>query len=153
MNAGQILDDRFLLLEPIGKGGMSTVFRAADLADGERPVVVKVPLPIFSSGVGSWSIFQREEEIGLALDHPFVLRFLPRPATRGRRAYVVTEYVPGETARPPKPRPCGLPRKSALPSTTCTAGASSTTTSSPTTSCSAPMERFASSTSVWRTPS
>jgi len=97
VNAGQILDDRFLLLEPIGKGGMSTVFRAADLADGERPVVVKVPLPIFSSGVGSWSIFQREEEIGLALDHPFVLRFLPRPATRGRRAYVVTEYVPGET--------------------------------------------------------
>lgn len=97
VNAGQILDDRYLLLEPIGHGGMSTVFRAADLADGERPVVVKVPLPVFSSGVGAWSIFQREEEIGLALDHPFVLRFLPRPPAGRRRAYVVTEHVPGET--------------------------------------------------------
>ena len=74
---------------------MSTVYRAEDLADGNRLVAVKIPLPIFSSGVGAWSIFQREEEIGRALDHPAILRFLA--PTTARRSYVVTEYVAGVT--------------------------------------------------------
>jgi serine/threonine-protein kinase len=73
---------------------MATIFRAEDLNDDRRPVVVKVPLPMFSSGVGAWSLFQQEEEIGRALDHPFVLKFVPLPADR-RRFYVVTELVPG----------------------------------------------------------
>jgi serine/threonine protein kinase len=75
---------------------MSTVFRADDLHNGNEPVVLKVPLPLFSSGVGAWSIFQHEEEIGRQLDHPFVLRFLPLAANK-RRAYLATEYVAGET--------------------------------------------------------
>ena len=93
---GQTLGDRFLLVEQIGQGGMSTVFKAQDLENEGEAVVVKIPLPIFSSGVGSWSIFQREEEIGLKLDHPFVLKFLPLRSEK-RRGYVVTEYVPGLT--------------------------------------------------------
>jgi serine/threonine protein kinase len=93
---GQTLDGRFLLTEEIGRGGMSTIFKAQDLRDGATPVVVKVPLPMFSSGLGSWSIFQREEEIGRRLDHPFVLKFLPLAVDR-RRSYVVTEHVPGTT--------------------------------------------------------
>jgi serine/threonine protein kinase len=97
VSAGQVLDDRFRLVEQIGRGGMATVFRAEDLADGNRMVVVKVPLPIFSSGVGVWSIFQREEEIGRQLDHPLVLKFLPLPEAARRRSYVVTEYVAGQT--------------------------------------------------------
>ena len=78
---------------------MATIFRAEDLQRDNRTVVVKVPLPIFSSGLGSWSIFQREEEIGLKLDHPLVLKFLPLPpaAAARRRSYVVTEYVAGQT--------------------------------------------------------
>ena len=90
-----MLDRRFRLLDEIGRGGMSTVYRAEDLADGNRLVAVKVPLPAFSSGVGAWSIFQREEEIGRALDHPAILRFLA--PTSSRRSYVVTEYVAGVT--------------------------------------------------------
>ncbi len=93
---GQTLDERFLLLEEIGRGGMSTIFKARDLKDGDHPVVVKVPLPMFSSGLGAWSMFQQEEEIGLQLDHPFVLKFLPH-ATNRQRSYLVTEYVPGRT--------------------------------------------------------
>jgi serine/threonine protein kinase len=93
---GQILDERFLLLEEIGRGGMSTLFKAKDLQNQDHPVVVKVPLPMFSSGLGSWSMFQREEEIGLKLDHPLVLKFVPLPADR-QRPYLVTEYVPGRT--------------------------------------------------------
>jgi serine/threonine protein kinase len=60
---GQTLDGRFLLSEEIGHGGMSTIFKAQDLQNQDKPVVVKVALPAFSSGVGAWSMFQREEEI------------------------------------------------------------------------------------------
>jgi serine/threonine protein kinase len=74
---------------------MSVLYLADDQKTRQQ-VVVKVPLPIFSSGVGSWSLFQREEEIGLQLDHPYVLRFIPLPAHQ-RRSYVVTEFVAGQT--------------------------------------------------------
>ena len=93
---GQTLDGRFVLTEEIGRGGMSTIFKAQDLQNRGEPVVVKVPLPAFSSGVGAWSMFQREEEIARQLDHPFILKFLPL-AANSRRSYVVTEYVPGRT--------------------------------------------------------
>jgi serine/threonine-protein kinase len=96
MTSGQIVDSRFRLVEQIGRGGMSTVFKAEDLHNANQAVVLKVPLPLFSSGVGAWSIFQHEEEIGRQLDHPFVLRFLPLAANK-RRSYLATEYVAGET--------------------------------------------------------
>jgi serine/threonine protein kinase len=93
---GQTLEGRFVLLEEIGRGGMSTVFKATDLEDGGRLVAVKVPLPQFASGLGSWSMFQREAEIGGSLDHPYILRFVALPPRRNRN-HIVTEYVAGPT--------------------------------------------------------
>jgi serine/threonine-protein kinase len=93
---GTVLDGRFELVEEIAKGGMATIFKARDLREGGCPVAVKMPLPIFSSGVGAWSLFQQEEAIGRRLDHPYVLRFLKLPDDK-RRSYVVTEFVPGRT--------------------------------------------------------
>lgn len=90
---GRTLDGRFLLIEEIGRGGMATVWKAEDKANGGALVAVKVPLPQYSSGVGSWSMFQREAEIGAKLRHPSILRFVDPPHRRS--AYVVTEYVPG----------------------------------------------------------
>ena len=93
---GQTLEGRFVLLEEIGHGGMATVFKARDLANENRLVAVKVPLPQYASGLGSWSMFQREAEIGGSLDHPYVLHFVALPTNRHRN-YVVTEYVAGTT--------------------------------------------------------
>ena len=93
---GQTLDGRFLLGEEIGRGGMATLYKAEDLQNPGGMVVVKVPLAIFGSGLGAWSMFQREEEIGRRLDHPYLLKFAPLPVDR-RRSYMVTEYVPGRT--------------------------------------------------------
>jgi eukaryotic-like serine/threonine-protein kinase len=88
---GQTLEGRFLLLEEIGRGGMSTVFKARDLEDHGRLVAVKVPLPQYSSGVGSWSMSQREAEIGAKLHHPYIVRFVPVAQNKHRTPLVVTE--------------------------------------------------------------
>lgn len=93
---GQTLEKRFLLLEEIGHGGMSTVFKARDLQERGQLVAVKVPLPQYSSGVGSWSMSQREAEIGNKLHHPSILRFIPLAPAKDR-TIVVTEYVAGVT--------------------------------------------------------
>ena len=96
---GLTLEGRFLLLEVIGRGGMSTVFKASDLENPGQLVAVKVPLPQFSIGVGSWSMFQREAEIGAKLDHPSILRFVALEPRRDR-SHVVTEFVAGRRSRP-----------------------------------------------------
>jgi serine/threonine protein kinase len=90
------LDGRFCLLEEIGRGGMSVVFKASDIENSGRLVAVKVPLPQYSSGLGSWSMFQREAEIGSRLDHPSILRFIDL-VPKKNRSYVVTEYLAGPT--------------------------------------------------------
>src|SRR5260370_29251655 len=89
---GQILEGRFLLTDEIGRGGMATIFKAQDLQNDRAPVVVKVPLPIFSSGIGAWSMFQHEEEIGRRLDHPNIVKFLSLSADKPR-ADLVPEFV------------------------------------------------------------
>jgi serine/threonine protein kinase len=93
---GQTLEGRFFILEPIARGGMATLFKALDLENSSQVVAVKVPLPQYSSGLGSFSMFQREAQIGLELDHPFILHFLPLEPNR-HRTFIVTEYIPGTT--------------------------------------------------------
>jgi len=93
---GSVLDDRFLLIEEIGHGGMAVVFKAKDLLNCGNAVAVKVPKSMYSYGIGSWSMCQQEEAIGRSLNHPYVLKFLPLAAKRDR-AYMVTEYVSGPT--------------------------------------------------------
>jgi len=94
--AGHRLDDRFIIEDVIGRSGMGTVYRARDARDEDRTVAVKVPHLQYESDPAFYSRFQREEEIGLALNHPFLLRFI---AVEGRksRPYLVTEYLSGCT--------------------------------------------------------
>ena len=96
LGPGHVLDGRFLLNAEIGAGGMATIFKAEDLHNARQVVAVKVPLALFGTGLGAWSMFQREEEIGRQLDHPYILKFVPLELDR-RRTYLVTEYVPGPT--------------------------------------------------------
>src|ERR1017187_2764247 len=93
---GDTLDGRFLLGEVISHGGMAEVFKAEDLQHPGQPVAVKVPHEKYASGNGAWSRFQREEEFGCRLNHPYLLRFVP-VAGKNRGAYIVTEYLRGQT--------------------------------------------------------
>ncbi|MGA7124223.1 MAG: serine/threonine-protein kinase [Polyangiaceae bacterium] len=109
---GMTLENRFLLLEVIGRGGMATVFKAQDLEKGGL-VAVKIPLPEYSSGVGSWSMTQREAEIGIRLRHPNIVRFIPLAPAK-HRSIVVTEYIPGEPLASRIGRGRSLPEAEAL---------------------------------------
>ena len=96
LRPGYTLDDRFLILETISRSGMATIFRATDLKTKEN-VAVKVPLMEFESDPGFYSRFQREEEIGNCLNHPYILKFIPMEEEKRSRPYIVTEYLHGYT--------------------------------------------------------
>lgn len=91
---GQTLDDRFYITEIISRSGMATIFKATDKQTNQT-VAVKVPFLQFESDPGFYSRFQREEAIGLKLDHPYLLKFIP--VDKRSRPYIVTEYLRGYT--------------------------------------------------------
>ena len=75
---------------------MAIIFKATDLKTKET-VAVKVPLMEFESDPGFYSRFQREEEIGSRLNHPYILKFIPVDEKDRSRPYIVTEYLGGYT--------------------------------------------------------
>ena len=73
---GQMLDGRFLICEPISRSGMATIYKAQDTRDRNQFVAVKVPHLRYEADPNFFFRFQREEEIGRKLDHPFILKFI-----------------------------------------------------------------------------
>jgi len=96
LRPGQVLDNRFQILETISRSGMATIFKATDL-NTKQTVAIKVPLMQYESDPGFYSRFLREEEIGSSLNHPYILKFYPVPEEHRSRPYIVTEYLRGYT--------------------------------------------------------
>jgi len=94
IQAGQLLDDRFFVHEIISRSGMATIYRATDRTT-KSMVAIKVPHMQFESDPGAFARFQREEDIGLKLQHPYILKFIP--VEKKSRPYIVTEYLRGYT--------------------------------------------------------
>ena len=110
---GNLLDNRFLITEVLSSSGMGTVFKAEDRRNRNAPVAVKVPHLACESNPGFFSRFQREERIGLELNHPYILRFIPVPEQKSR-PYIVTEYLSGCTLAHLLKAMRPLPEKDAL---------------------------------------
>ncbi len=64
--------------------------------DTGRSVGLKIPLTRFDCDKAFFGRFQKEEEMGLALDHPYVVKFFACDWKKSR-PYIVTEYLEGET--------------------------------------------------------
>jgi serine/threonine-protein kinase len=92
---GQVLD-QYQVIDVLARSGMASLYRARDLDSG-RTVVLKVPYPQYESDVVFHQRFEREEQIGLRLDHPAIMKVY-RPRTKSR-VYLALEYVEGETLR------------------------------------------------------
>ena len=94
---GQVLDGRYEIASRLARGGMATVYLAADLRL-TRTVAVK----IMHVGLGNDEDFarrlDREARAAARLSHPNVVAVFDQ----GRdldRSYIVMEYVPGKTLR------------------------------------------------------
>jgi serine/threonine-protein kinase len=96
LRACHVLDGRFLIREAISRSRMATTYRAEDMFHGRREVAAKVPLMWVESDSACLTRFLHEEEIGLKLSHPFLLRFYPTDREK-YRPYIVTEFLRGCT--------------------------------------------------------
>ena len=94
LGVGQVLDGRFEITDLIAKSGMASLFKANDRLTGAE-VAVKVPYLQIESDLAGFDRFRREEEIGLQLDHPYILKVVP--VEKKSRPYLVTEYLRGQT--------------------------------------------------------
>jgi serine/threonine protein kinase len=88
--------DHFRIDAPVAESGMASIFRATDLRDG-RQVALKVPHFAMEADPALFDRFQREEAIGIALDHPNVMRIYP--VEERSRVYMVMEWVDGRLLR------------------------------------------------------
>ncbi len=89
-----LLSGRYRIQEVIGRGGMSTVYRATDIVLG-RPVAVKVLLAALANDDPSYVVrFQREARAAASLRHPGVVKIYDTGSDGGEH-YIVMEYVAG----------------------------------------------------------
>ena len=95
LRLGETLDDRFQVLDVINRSGMASIYRATDLKT-QQTVAVKVPHMQFESDPGFFARFKREEEIGLALQHPHILHVIDAGDAKSR-PYIVMELLDGQT--------------------------------------------------------
>lgn len=93
---GHVVDERFRITQLISRSGMSSVYKATDLSTGNS-VALKVPFMEFESDPGLFSRFEREEAVGKALDHPYILRVVP--VEHKSRPYIAMEFLEGQTLR------------------------------------------------------
>jgi serine/threonine protein kinase len=96
LQAGQRFDGRFLVREIFSRGGMASIYRAEDMLDERREVVLKVPLTRVESDPAAFASFRHEEEIGLMLSHPYLVGFRPVVGEKSR-PYIAMESLRGCT--------------------------------------------------------
>ena len=88
--------DHYELNELLARSGMASIFKSTDKLTGQT-VVLKVPHFQFESDVVFHERFSREENIGMRLNHPHVVKVLtPKYKTR---VYLVMEFADGKSLR------------------------------------------------------
>jgi hypothetical protein len=97
---GSVMRDRFVLEEPLGKGGMGTVYRARDLrkeeAQDRNPyVAIKILNEDFKRHPRSLQALQREARKSQTLAHPNIVTVYDFDRD-GANVYMVMELLAGE---------------------------------------------------------
>jgi serine/threonine-protein kinase len=94
MNEGMLLNNRYQLLERLGAGGMSDVFRARDLML-ERSVAIKVLHENYSNDTAFQQRFRQEARAAANLSHPNIVTVHDFGLDHGQ-LFIVMEYIPGK---------------------------------------------------------
>jgi serine/threonine protein kinase len=112
VSAGDVIAGRYELIELIGRGGMSSVWRSHDrLLD--RTVAIKVLHEQYTTDEEYVERFRREARSVAQLSHPNIVTVIDRGEEDGRQ-YIVFEYVEGENLKQVIERSGPLPVRDAL---------------------------------------
>jgi len=93
----EVIADRYEVQDPIGRGGMATIFRAVDLRMG-RIVAVKILREMYSSDPKFVTRFQREARAASALQHPNIVQVFDYGQSKDSY-FIVMEFVDGMDLR------------------------------------------------------
>ena len=85
---------KYRLLEPLGKGGFSTVYRAENLSLGNE-VAIKILDPVLAQDESFVRRFRREARRTALLDHPNIVRVLDLDQANGE-FFIAMEYIPSK---------------------------------------------------------
>lgn len=94
---GTFLGNRYEIIEKIGTGGMSDVYRAKDHSLS-RDIAIKVLKPEFANDSAFVSKFRAEAQAAAALEHPNIVNIYDVGSEDGLY-YIVMEYVEGITLK------------------------------------------------------
>ena len=97
LTKGSYLADRYEILDKIGTGGMSDVYKAMDHILG-REVAVKVLKQEFAEDVTFVTKFRSEAQSAAGLEHPNIVNIYDVGSENGMY-YIVMEYVEGITLK------------------------------------------------------
>ncbi len=89
---------RYRILEQLGQGGMSVVYKGLDTTL-DREVAVKVLHPHLAGRVESRKRLEREAKAVARLHHPNILEVFDYSGESAADAFLVTEYIRGQTLR------------------------------------------------------
>ena len=90
-----LINDRYEVIDRIGRGGMAEVFRARDLLL-DREVAVKVLFPENASDPNFVERFRREAQSAAGLNHPNIVGVYDW-GQHGSTYFMAMEFVPGNT--------------------------------------------------------
>ncbi len=93
----EVLGERYQLQEPIGRGGMATIYRGRDMRM-ERVIAIKVLREVYSTDPKFVTRFQREAKAASSLQHPNIVQVYDYGQTDGNY-YIVMELVEGTDLR------------------------------------------------------
>ena len=98
MESSEIIGGRYRLEEPVGRGGMATIFKAVDEQMMDRVVAVKVLREVYSNDPKFVTRFQREAKAASALQHPNIVQVFDYGQS-AESYYIVMEFIDGMDLR------------------------------------------------------
>lgn len=111
---GQTISSDYEVLELIGAGGWSRVYKARE-KDGERIVAFKVLHSHLLFDRESVTRFEREAKSGVSLSHPNICQVFDYDRLESGQPYIIMEYLKGESLASLLKRKGKLSEKDAVP--------------------------------------
>lgn len=97
LNEGMMLANRYEVIDKVGTGGMSDVYKAKDHILG-RNVAIKVLKQEFSEDINFVTKFRTEAQAAAGLEHPNIVNIYD-VGSENRMHYIVMEYIEGITLK------------------------------------------------------